>query len=253
MNIRFPCALALMLVITCSRPLLAETPESLFQRGVEAFREEDWQAAISHWQEVEQGGWASGQLYYNLGNASYRMGAIGRAVVYFERARRLEPRDPDIRQNLALARMATVDRIEEPLRLVIWNWVDTVRDSLSLRELARLVAVLGLISVAGVALWYFGPTHTRRRVRVVVPFLVIIYVIGLSWYGWRTVLDARPVAVVLESKVDVYSAPDSAATQVFTLHEGTIVLERDIVAGWKNVVLPDGRTGWLPAEVLERI
>jgi hypothetical protein len=225
----------------------------LFQRGVEAFRQEDWQTAITNWQEVEQRGWASGPLYYDLGNAHYRMGAIGKSVVYYERARELMPRDADIRQNLDLARMAIVDRIESPVRLVVWDWVDRVRDVFSLRELSRIMLGFGLLAVLAVAGWVLGPLAYRQRVKPAAVALVCLYVLAIAWYGWRSVLNTGIRAVVLETKVDVFSAPDSSATQVFTLHEGTEVRERQSVAGWVHIVLADGRAGWLPGETVEQI
>ncbi len=244
---------AALILLCVTWASFAETPESLFQRGVEAFRRDDWQTAIAAWQEVENRGWANGQLYYDLGNAYYRTGAIGKSIVYYERARKLMPRDPDVKQNLELARMATVDRIEPPVRLIVWDWVDRVRDAFSLRELGWIMLTAGLLTVLGVAGWIFGPYSWRRRLRSTALIVMGLYVVAIAWYGWRSMLDAKTRAVVLEAKVDVFSAPDSSATQVFTLHEGTQVLEMQIVTGWVRIVLIDGRGGWLPGETIERI
>jgi hypothetical protein len=163
------------------------------------------------------------------------------------------PRDPDVRQNLYLARMAIVDRIESPVRLVVWDWVDRVRDAFSLRELSRIMLVLGLLTVLAAGLWALGPLSLRRQVKLAAAVLACLYVLAIGWYGWRSVLDSKIHAVVLETKVDVFSAPDSSATQVFTLHEGSEVRERQSVAGWVHIVLADGRAGWLPTETVEQI
>jgi hypothetical protein len=131
--------------------------------------------------------------------------------------------------------------------------VDRVRDAFSLRELSRITLMLGLLAVITVAWWALGPLSLRRYGKPAAVALVFLYVFIMAWYGWRSVLDARIRAVVLETKVDVFSAPDSSATQVFTLHEGTKVRERQSVAGWVHIVLADGRAGWLPAETVEQI
>lgn len=249
--IRYTIKLLALLLVTVAG--WGETAESYFQRGVESYRKEDWQGAISSWQEIEHSGSSSGHLYYNLGNAFYRAGIIGIAIIYYERARELMPRDRDVQQNLELARMATVDRIERPVRLIVWDWVDRARDFFSLRELLLLVRVLGIVAAIAVALWIFRPSSLRKGLRVAMSGLIALYVLGLGWYAWRSVLDSNVLAVVVETKVDVFSAPDSAATQVFTLHEGTELTQRETVAGWIHVDLSDGRSGWLPATAVEQI
>jgi tetratricopeptide (TPR) repeat protein len=231
----------------------AETPQSLFQRGIESFRREDWPGAIRAWRGIELQGLASGQLFYDLGNAYYRAGDVGKAILYYERARTLLPRDRDVRQNLGLARMAAVDRIESPVRLVVWDWVDRVRDCLSLYELSRLVIVLELLTVALGAYWIFGPVFLRGKLRTAVIGLAALYVFSIGWYGWRSALNSHERAIVMDTKVDVFSAPDSAATQIFTLHEGTELNLFERIAGWTHVSLLDGRSGWLPSETIEKI
>ncbi len=61
-------------------------------------------------------------------------------------------------------------------------------------------------------------------------------------------------AVVLQLRVDVMSAPlhDETLT-VFTVHEGTKVRIDRLFGEWAEVVLEDGRVGWVPVEVLETI
>ena len=248
------CRLFVVCLLLSIQPIVhGETPASLYQRGVEAFRQENWELAISSWQEIERQGNVSGELYYNLGNAYYRMGAVGRSIAYYERARKLLPRDSDIRQNLELARMATVDRVERPVRLMVWDWVDKVRDGLSLSEIARIVISLSLLTAASLAWWRFSPLHTRRVARMLTIVFAGLLVVSGAWLSWRSVLDSRQHAVVVEAKVDVFSAPDTSAKQVFTLHEGTTVRERQEVSGWIQIVLTDGRSGWLRAETLESI
>ena len=52
----------------------------------------------------------SADLYYNLGNAYYKLDDIAHAILYYERALLLNQGDADIRTNLALARGKTIDR-----------------------------------------------------------------------------------------------------------------------------------------------
>ncbi len=242
-----------ILLVSFVLVVCAQEPATLFQQGADKYRQGDWQAAANAWERVLQRGEASGALYYNLGNAYHRMGQIGRSILYYERAGELMPRDRDIEVNLGLARMGTVDRVEAPVRLAIWDWVDAARDSLSLRELGRVLLFCGILLIPAFALWRFSPARFRASGRSLFVSLVAVYLLSAGWYGWRSRLDSYSYAVVLETKVDVFSAPDASATQVFTLHEGTKVRTSENLAGWARIRLADGRQGWLPADTIQRI
>src|SRR5439155_26228316 len=56
--------------------------------------------AASAYEKIEP---KTASVYFNLGNACFRQDKLGWAVLNYERARRLEPRDPDILANLKFA------------------------------------------------------------------------------------------------------------------------------------------------------
>ncbi|MBU0509583.1 tetratricopeptide repeat protein [bacterium] len=228
-------------------------PHSTYDEGVRLYRENDMPAAISMWESLLRSNTVSGPLLYNLGNAYYRQGEIGKAILFYDRAIRRMPRDADVRENLELARMAVVDEIESPVRLVIWNWVDSVRDYLSLRELATLLQFVGLLAVIVLLVVRFGPAGVRRWAKIAATIAVAVFLIAGSWYGWRASLDGREYAIILVDKTDVRSAPNEASQQIFSLHEGTKVRCRERLGAWVHIQLSDGRKGWMPvvdAEVI---
>jgi tetratricopeptide (TPR) repeat protein len=224
-----------------------------FDEGLRLYRSGDMQGAISAWESVLRQGEVSGALYYNLGNAYYREKKFGQAILSYERARKLEPRDRDIVANLDLTRLATVDRIEPPVHLIIWKWVDSVRDHFALGEIADLFYILGFIVAGLLLLFKLGPTRYRAAFRSLMSAVLILYVLTGGWYLWRARLDGTPFAVVMTEKTDAYSAPDEASKQLFSLHEGTKVQCGENLSGWINVRLADGRKGWIPVQSVERI
>jgi tetratricopeptide (TPR) repeat protein len=229
------------------------SPRADFEAGLTAYRNNDMNGAIIAWEKILQQGEASGSLYYNLGNAYYRTGKIGLAILNYERARKLMPRDRDIYGNLDLARLATVDKIETPVRLVLWNWIDSVRDHFSLSELARTFLILGFGIALFYLLWRFGPNSGRMLFRTLMIICVICYGISGLWYGWRVSLDRQPSAIVTTTKTDIFSAPDDLSKQLFSLHEGTKVRCGEQLAGWVNIRLMDGRTGWIQRAAIDKI
>lgn len=251
----------LLVVLTLAAAALAN-PSMRFEEGLRRYRDNDMTGAVEAWQSLADQGVSSGALQFNLGNAYYRLGRIGKAIQCYERAKLLLPRDGDLQNNLELARLAAVDKIEHPIRLVIWNWVDRVRDYLSLRELAMLLQAGGFLLCVFLALWRLGPASLAIAVRKTAVVLAVIYGLAGCWYGWRSALDSRAYGIIMATKTDAYSAPDQGSKQVFSLHEGTKVRlgetirgvrHGESVEGWTNIRLPDGRQGWIPTGQVERI
>jgi tetratricopeptide (TPR) repeat protein len=240
--------LLLVLLVFCSAAFA--TPESLFEEGVDAFRQGNLEEAVKSWQSAFEQNYESGALYYNLGNAHFRLGHTAEAILFYERAARFLPRDKDVTTNLSLARLAVVDRVNAPVRLGIWDAVDALRDFFSLYELRLLFVWLGFASALFVIarILFFGRLHR------LIPIVVIaLWLLSGALFVWRAVLDAQPYAIITADKVDAKSAPDKDSKDVFALHEGLKVCVKANLAGWYNIELADGRQGWIPVAEAEQI
>ena len=88
--------------------------DATFDRGVAAYREGKWEEAEGAWRAMAEAGVHDPRVEYNLGNAAWKQGRLGEAIWRWERARRLDPDDRDLRSNLALARH-TLSEIEKNL------------------------------------------------------------------------------------------------------------------------------------------
>ncbi len=224
--------------------------KSLFEKGVDAYRHGKVDEALGTWQSVYERGYESGALCYNLGNAHFRTGHTAQAILFYERAKNLLPRDKDVTANLGLARLSVVDRVEAPVRLIIWNWVDVARDFFSLRELRLLFIWFGVLSCACIIAVILLGGRVSRAVPTVV---VVVWLVFGMVFVWRSILDSQSYAIITVDKVDVKSAPDEAAKDVFALHEGLKIRIKSGLAGWLNIELADGRRGWIPAAQAEQI
>lgn len=90
----------------------AFTPDQLWDRANTAYINGDYHAAIATYGELLDRGYSSAKLYFNLGNACFKEGETGRAILCYHRALRLAPGNDDIRYNLSVAESRTKDRIE---------------------------------------------------------------------------------------------------------------------------------------------
>ena len=232
-------------------PLAADTPErdSEYQQAHLAYRETRFQAAYDGYERLLGANPADGHLLYNLGNAAFRLNQIGRAIVFYEKARVLLPRDADLAFNLAHAREQIRDVIPETEGFVgtAFFWLG----SLTLAEFFWCFAVANLLFWGSAAARLFSRAEWASSLLVLLLgfWLLSGSSFALKWHQVRT--DDR--AVILQAEVSVLAGPDTRDTVLFKLHEGTVVhLERS-EEGWSLIRLPDDRRGWLRSEVAEKI
>ena len=230
--------------------------QAFFDEGNRRYQEGDFDGALERYQRVLDDGLESGELYYNLGNTYFKLGETGPAILYYERARRLMPGDDDLRANLELARALATDEIT-PLpgfwlfRAVGW-WVGFLPQP----ALVWLVAVGYLTAMTAVILAILRPATmlaTWAR-RVALAGAVVTIVFGINLAIRELGIGAAEEAVIMAAEVEVQSAPsDDGALQIFTVHEGTKVRIGRRSDAWIEIVLEDGKVGWVRADRLQPI
>ena len=244
--------LASLLVAPCA----AQAQQELFAEGNRLYQTGDYASALDAYLRVYDAGFESGALFYNVGNAYFKEGDHARAILFYERAARLLPSDEDVRANLRLARASTRDDVTPLPRFwlldVVQWWVDLVPSPL----LEWLVSLFWLVTGGGVVvrLLVGGEGVRRRSVRVALLTGTLAIVLGVN-LGARELGLLRPEeAVIIAAEVSVRSAPsDDPNLTLFSLHEGTKVRLDRTPEGWAEVVLEDGRVGWIPEDALETI
>ena len=135
--------MALLLASATSVEAQPERMDELFFKTNQAYKEGRYADAVKGYQKLLSAGYENGHVYYNLGNAFFRLEQLGRAIMHYERARILMPRDSDLNFNLRHARDQAVDAIEENPRFIsmAFFWIA----SLSLKELFGAFAVLNVL------------------------------------------------------------------------------------------------------------
>ncbi|MDP2359852.1 MAG: tetratricopeptide repeat protein [bacterium] len=233
-----------------------ETPLRRFAAAQEAYQREDFPQAVQLWQSLLDEGYGGGELVYNLGNAHFRQGDLGRAVLNWERALLLDPRDRDARANLDLVRARLADQFDPHVRLPLWDALDGLLARLpsALLAWATLIFALGAAGV-GACRYVVPERRLPAAGRLLLAMLMLPALAGLTLLLLQDRrLSHRPRAVLLAPKVEVRAAPSPGATAQFDLHVGTtVVLLREGEQGWCEIELPDGRSGWVPPASVELV
>ena len=240
------CVAALLLVACSAAPLTAQ--EAIFDEGNRLYQEGDFAGAVELYERILESGVESGELHYNLGNAWFRLGELGPAILHYERARRIMPRDDALGANLELARSLTSDQVP-PLpgfwlfRVARW-WVDLLSRPalLAVVTLAWLTAMSALIVVVA-GRGEFLLVWSRRAAA---GAGVVTLVFGLGLLAREIDVGRADEAVIMAEEAAVHSAPsDDDELLIFTVHEGTKVRVERRSDEWVEIVLEDGKVGWV--------
>lgn len=236
-------ATLLLLLLMATVPVAAQTK----QEADSAYAQERYQQAAKVYEQLLKRG-VSADLYYNLGNAYYRMDNIPQAVLNYERALLLSPGDEDIRLNLQLARSKTVDKIVPESEMFFVTWYRSLVSQQSVDAWAR-TGLLSLVVAIVLALAYlFANALWLRKVGFFGGTLFLLLFALSNLFAWQQkwALAERTGAVVMQSAVTVRSTPSDNGTDLFVLHEGTRVTITDgSMSGWKKIRVADGKEGWL--------
>lgn len=244
------------ILATCFMVAESQDLQDPLQTGNQYYLEGEYEMAVQSYQSIIDSGYASAELYYNLGNAYYKSHDITMALVNYERARILKPNDPEINHNLEIAREFVVDRIEVlPEFFLRKAYVDFVK--IFDADIWALVSIVAFGLALGLFLAYFLLNQLFFRKLSFwagILFIVIAASTFLFAVKQNNLVTKHQQAIILTPSVTIKSSPDDdSGTDLFLLHEGTKVTVSDELGDWREVVLSDGNSGWLKETDLIRL
>jgi hypothetical protein len=234
---------------------VGQSPVELFNKGNEDYRAGNFEAAATQYQKIINQGLVSASVYFNLGNAYYREGRIGPAILAYERAKRLEPDDPDVQHNLRLADLKTVDRIEPVPELFLIQWLRSYDAFIPFDVAFRTMMagwIIFFLTLAGI--FVVRNVSALRTLRWLALVAVILLVLAGGTVGIHTLLSqGSDHGIIMAPVVTAKSSPDEQSINAFVIHEGLKVKLGDTLGDWVKITLADGKVGWVHANQCERI
>jgi len=182
------------------------------------------------------------------------LGNLGRAILHYERAKRLDPVEGDIRANLDFARSVCFDRVEAPQQAAIVQWMHAAQNRLGPDRQAWIAVAMAWIVVALVAWCFSRPGGWSAAHGWMLAALLLVLVVSVSsWHATVGRLDRDSSAVVLDDVVEVLAGPGYNNPALFTVHEGLTLQIRAEREEWLQVSLPNGLNGWIAKESVEKV
>ena len=243
-----------LLLVTLSVSASSVSAER-WEAGNKAYIEGNYEQAIEEYKAILDGGEYSMKLYYNLANAYFKTGAIGKSILYYNKALRIAPSQEDVRHNLAIAEAQTKDRISVIPEFFLNRWLRTLRNSMSCTawSIASLVSFALLLVFA---LLFLLASRIRWRKAgfygALCGFLLFLVTTSFAVSSRNDMLQ-HDEAIVMGTAISVKSSPDRSATDLFVLHEGTKVSVLSEVDEWREITIADGKKGWVEDKNIEEI
>lgn len=221
----------------------------LFEKANTLYNDGKYAEAIDTYKSILDSGVYSSELYFNLGNAHYKLNNIAASIFYYEKALQLNPNDEEIKNNLGFAQNMTIDAIDKVPEVGFRRILNNVINIATTDTWAK-VAITGVILFVFLFLLYhFANATSRKRIAFIVSvislFLACFSVLMAFQKDLLEKKDNPAIVFVQESKVK--TDPNQKSEEVFRLHEGTKVQVLESYEDWKKIQLSDNSTGWIPA------
>lgn len=225
-------------------------PDQLLVKGNNYFKEKKYNLALDCYREIENLGYSSTSLNYNLGTTYFKLDSIGKASLYLQRALKNKPFDEDIAFNLQLVNANTIDKMESFPRFFLLRWWDSFVSCLHPDYWAYLSIFLSIVSSFFLIRFWMSSQPGKRSTYLILFFVslgVLLLSFCISYAAYARNLHQNSFVVTAHS-ANVHSAPTTNSTKLFVIHEGAAgeVLEEQ--PGWINARFPNGTKGWIPLD-----
>jgi tetratricopeptide (TPR) repeat protein len=224
--------------------------DSLYNQAGTAYEAGNFEEALALYKEIIEEGFESPELYYNMGNSAFRSNKLGYSILYYEKALKLDPSNQEVRKNLSFVSIYKEDQLESVPEFFLKRWINTVYSWFSVSIWSYLsLLFFGLLLLGTITYIFASSLATKKSGFFMGVISLLLFLIAFSGALRRNKEIKDPdSAVVISPSVVVKSSPSISGTDLFILHEGTLIRVDDEVGEWVEIKISDGRVGWIPIE-----
>jgi tetratricopeptide (TPR) repeat protein len=230
--------------------------DTLWNRGNSLYANGQFDSALASYKAIEgQNGLVSPELYYNIANCCFKLSRNSEAILYYEKALKLDPSYKDAENNLEVCRTKTLDKIDTVPELFLVRWAHSLKYSLSSDGWAWASLTFLLLAAVLLLIYFYGRSRGGRIASLVFACIFFAFTLCAAGMSFSSKHDATvpDTAIVMQPVSNVKSAPGDTGTDVFVIHEGLKVKILDTLGDWVKVEISDGRQGWLPSSDITEI
>jgi len=157
-----------------------------FARANEQYQSKQFDGAIAGYQSILRQGYESAPLYFNLGNAYFKKGDLGNAILNYLKARRLDPTDDDIKSNLEFAKRLTSVQLEGVALNPVSSLLESITASWRLNSLAWMSSLLFILLMLILIIRFgFGITSPIIKPGLIIAMILLLASSYLTTFKYR--------------------------------------------------------------------
>lgn len=236
----------------------------LISKADSAYNIDNYEEALQLYLQAAQNG-ADDNLLYNIGNSYYRLNQLGKAVLYYERALKLNPTNNDAKQNLEFVNTKTIDEISDNKGSFISNTLTSIATCFTANTWAIVSIIIFFLMLSAIATYMFSSSIMLRKTGFfggIILFFMLIITIGIAFYS-AFLVNSRNEAVIISPSTILSTkprAPQNRNEEAMLLHEGTKVIILDSINTWDangnrwyDVSIDNNHRAWIKDADIERI
>ena len=217
--------------------------EPLLDSAESSYSASNFETAIQHYQSILKKGLSSPDIHYNLGNCYFRSGELGNAILYYEKALKIDPSHENSAFNLTLAKTKRIDKFDEVPQFSF----DVVLIGLNKYISHNYASILGSTLIVFAALCYIYAKKIKIKKLIYLARIVVTIGFLITFIAWKqqsAVNDYKAGIVVVKSS-NIFSEPNPNSTLLFEIHEGTKIEILSASGNWLNIKAPNNSVGYI--------
>ena len=226
-----------------------------FNSGVDLYNNGKYEEAIVQFKSIIENGEHSETLYFNLGNAFYKINDIANSIYFYEKALILSPKDKDILNNLAYSQNMLIDKIEKLPTNQVSDFLNYISEILNMQQWVIIGLMLWYIFLVTFLLYFFNTKTISKKNYFTFSAIFFSLSILFIFNGINRFENKKNTisAIIFENKIDFRAEPNFRSEILFNLHEGTKVIIKEELNQWGLVEISDGNSGWIELKSIKKI
>jgi len=227
----------------------------VFQNAVKSYEKKEFNEALEQFLIIENENIISADLFYNIGNCYFRLNQLGKSILYYKKALKVNSNFKPAQRNLKFALTLTKDKQTQDEQDIIQSFWKKTFNFFSLNSLAIISFFLFIIIIIFINITIFSYRHREKTVPVFFISIFTVFLISFLIFGfikWKSYHHSSEAVLISQSAVG-FSGPSNEFTRVFTIHEGMIFDIEKEENNWSLIKLTNGLGGWIESKNLEKI
>lgn len=220
-----------------------------------AYEKKDYVKAITIYEYIKNSGYESADLYYNLGNAYFKNNDLGLAILYYEKAKKLNHADEDIISNLKIANQRIEDNIDAAPELFLSQWKNNIVELFNEKQWSIILIISFALALFLILIFIINSNKTLKQLGFFGGIIFMILSVGLFFVAQHKYNSSKysTEAIIIAPSVNVTGSPYEKGTKLFILHEGTKVKITEENGEWSEIKIANNNVGWVKAKTIKKI